>query len=85
MNSENFESFKIKELQDFCRSNKLPIYGKKSILIERIKEFKSKSFSPSIESLSQESSSSNLSHLPNTASFPIACNIEDINRCGTNN
>ena len=75
---ENLEILKIKELQELCRANKLPIYGKKSILIDRIKEFKSKSSSllESSESLSTVSSSSS-NPVVSTTPFPIACNEPD--------
>ena len=58
---DNLENLKFEELIKICRDYKLPIYGKKSLLIQRINNFKSQKEnflnpSNSAESVSQSSS-----------------------------
>ena len=57
---ENIDQLKVEQLKKICRENKLPIYGKKSELIERICKFRSQNEN-SIESISQSTISSSAS------------------------
>ena len=57
MEQENLEYLKVKDLQGILKDAKLPIYGKKSILIERIIKNKSGASNPSTSDASYPSTS----------------------------